>query len=1190
MLMRTFCQSAYLFLSLLLCTQVPAQAPSPSQLQAAMVHPDLKRAQKAADRGDKAEAAGRFEEALADYEEAVRYAPQEASIVERGAALRSKLVRAYVEAAERDALAGLLTQATEELATALRVDPGNTIVEARLAQLKAMEDEPRAKPATGIPGLPRLQPQPGKRNLNLHGDTKTVYEQLASFFGLKAAFDPDLTVRNVHLRVDDVDFYTGMSLLGMQSGTFWRPLNPTLLFVSPDTPEKRRQYGLEAEQTFPLSAAIGPEDATEMLRILRDITGGTRIDIDARSRTITMRDTPERLALAGELIEQLERARGEVMLEIELLAVDRNKARALGITPPASEQLIALSTNDVNRLKSSTTLTNLLTNIQQVFAARGFSGIPPVVPIGGGLSTFLLTLPSFAANFSETLSLVQSGRQVLLRAQDGKPASFFVGDRFPITLSLLSGGQGNAATLTGLPASTIFPETSFTVGKNPVALVAGNFNAGTLPELAVANRNDNTITVLQNRDSGNLVAEVNSPFSLPVAAIAPTALAAGILRNRSSSGTNASQTPDLLVANAESNNVTVLLSSLDSSGNLLLREANGSPYNVGNSPSSIVLADFNGDGNLDFAVANEGDSTISLFRGDGTGGFTEFPGSPFALGGTLAIDSTSLPGATLQTPYSASLRAAGGSGARTWSVTAGTLPSGLSLNPATGTISGTPTALGNSGFTVSVADSATPQHSAMTTLGISVTAVAPLLTVANSLGNGNIGGPYDAILRATGGRAPYTWTVAAGSLPTGLSLASATGRITGTPNTPGSFTFMAQVTDSSTAPLTAQQQFTLTPSTGPERGPVALVTANFRNSTLANANNALAADLAVVNQASNNVTILLDVNTNGNASFSEATNSPIAVGTSPVAIATGDLNADMVPDLAVVNQGNATVSGSVSILLGSSNLDGTFSEPTGSPLPTATTPAGIVIANFANGTVPDLAVTNKGAATLGVYLGQGRGTFASRIELNTPVGPSALIASVLTTSGLPDVALVSQDPAATQGEVTVIQDSTNFANSAAVGVAQTPYPGSEYVDLGVKIKATPTLHPNNEVTLLLEFEIRSLAGSSVNGIPVISNRTLTQTVRVKEDEPTLLGGLTDTEETRSITGLPGFAEIPIAGYAFGGRKNSLQDTELLILVTPRKLRLADHLTRTIFAGRGETGGRGAGGPGTLQSPGTQPQP
>jgi tetratricopeptide (TPR) repeat protein len=1186
MFMRTIRLSTSLFLSLLLCSEAPAQAPAPTQVQAAPVRPDPKRAQQYVERGDKAQAAGNFDEALSAYEEAVRYAPQEGYVIERGAALRSKLVRAYVEAAERDALAGLLTRATEELGTALRIDPGNAFLKERLAQLKAMDDKPPAKPATSISGLPRLQPQAGKRNLNLRGDTKTVYEQVASLFGVKATFDPDLTVKNVRLSVDNVDFSTAMTLVGIQSATFWRPVNPTLLFVAPDTPEKRRQYALQAEQTFSLSAAVGPEDVTEMLRILRDITGGTRIDIDSRSRTITMRDTPERLALAGELIDQLERARGEIMLEIEFLSVDRNKARDLGITPPASEQLIGLTSSELNKLKSSTTLTNLITNIQQVFAGRGFSGVPAIIPVGGGLSTFLLTLPSFAANFSETLSLVQSGRQVLLRAQDGKPATFFVGDRYPITLSLLSGSVGNAATLTGLPGSTVFPETSFAVGPNPSALVAGAFNAGALPELAVANRNDNTITVLKNQDSGNFITEVNSPFSLPVTATSPTSLAAGILRNKSGSGTTPSQTPDLVVAGADSNNVTVLLTSLDSNGNLLLNEAKGSPYPVGNSPSSIVLADFNGDGNLDFAVANEGDSTISVFAGDGTGGFTEFPGSPFALGGTLAIDSTSLPGAVLQTPYSASLRAAGGSGTRTWSVTSGTLPSGLSLNPATGIISGTPSAAGTSNFTVSVADSATPPRSVSTSLSILVAPAAPILDIANSLPNGNIGGPFNAFLTATGGKTPYTWNIVAGSLPAGLSLAASTGAITGTPATAGSFTFTVQVADSSATSLTARQQFTLAPSTGPERGPVALVTTNFRNSTLTNANNASAADLAVVNQASDNISILLDNSNNGNATFTEATNSPIKVGTSPVAIATGDLNADHVPDLAVVNQGD----NSVTILLGSSNLDGTFTEATGSPLPTSATPAGVVAANFANGLVPDLAVTNNGSRTVGVYLGLGKGTFAARIELNAPPGPSALIASTLTTSGLPDVALVSQDPAGGNGEVTVIQDSSNFANSSTVGVGQTPYPASEYVDLGVKIKATPTLHPTNEVTLLLEFEIRSLAGSNLNGIPIISSRTLSQTVRVKQDETTLIGGLTDTEETRSITGLPGFAEIPIAGYLFGERKNSEQDTELLILVTPRKLRMADRLTRTIFAGRGDTGPGRTGGPGTLQAPAPPPQP
>jgi tetratricopeptide (TPR) repeat protein len=1019
--MRTIRLSASLFLSLLLGTPLPAQGPAASQPQNTAVHSDPKRAQKYVDQGDKAAAEGKFEEALLAYEAAARFAPQEGYILERGAALRSKLVRAYVAAAERDALAGRLTQATEELGTALQIDPGNTIVEERRAQLKAMDDEPRAKRATGISGLPRLQPQPGKHDLNLRGDTRTVYEQLANLFGVKAAFDPELTPKNVQLRVADVDFSTAAAVLAAQTGTFWRPVNPTLLFVAPDTQEKRRQYGLEAEQTFPLPAAVGPEDVTEMLRVLRDITGATRIDLDTRSHTITMRDTPEHLALAGELLEQLERARGELVLEVELLEVDRNKARALGITPPATEQLIGLNTNDLNLIKSSTTLTNLLTNIQQVFAGKGFSGIPPVIPIGGGLSTFLLTLPTATVNFSDSLSLVQSGRQVLLRAQDGKPATFFVGDRFPITLSLLSGTIGNTGALagsSGLPASTVFPESSFTVGANPSALVANSFTGGTLPDLAVVfdDGKANTFVILQNQDSGNFVQVTPSPITLGTNETGQVAIGTGVFRNDSKKFST-TQPPDVVLVNSTSNNVSILLGSVDATGkaNGLFTEAPGSPFAVGNNPRSVIVADFNGDGFLDLAVANQGDNSISLFRGNGDGTFTEFPASPFKLANTTTIS---------------------------------------------------------------------------------------------------------------------------------------------------------------------------------ESAPVAMASANFRNQ-INKINNGAELDLAVVNQASNNLAILLSsVDSNLNVTLTEASNSPIAVGTTPVAIATGDLNADGVPDLAVVNQGNSTVSGSVSILLGSSNLDGTFTPATGSPLATATSPAGIVIASFANGTVPDIAVTNKGSSTLGVYLGLGAGTFASRIELNTPPGPSALIAPALTTSGLPDIALVSQDPAASQGEVTVIQDSSNFANSVATGAAQTPYPASEYVDLGVKIKATPTLHPNNEVTLLLEFEIRALAGSSVNGIPVLSNRTLTQTVRVKEDEPTLIGGLTDTEETHSITGLPGFAEIPVAGYFFGDRKNSLQDTELLIVVTPRKVRLADHLTRAIFAGRGDPGGRGSAGPGTLPTPlqGTPPPP
>src|ERR1700736_2964846 len=224
------------------------------------LHVDLKRAQKAAERGDQAEAAGRIDEALLYYQEAAHYAPRDARYIAKEAALRSRIVRSHVDVAERAALEGRMEKATEELRKALHIDPGNTMVAERLTQMSSMEDEPPTKAQLEMTGLPKLQPKSGKQDLDLRGETRAVYEELGARFGVKTSFDPDVAGRQVRMRVENVDFYTAAMLLGTQTGTFWRALDPAMIFVAPDNPQKRKDYAPEGQQVFPLPASVAPDE------------------------------------------------------------------------------------------------------------------------------------------------------------------------------------------------------------------------------------------------------------------------------------------------------------------------------------------------------------------------------------------------------------------------------------------------------------------------------------------------------------------------------------------------------------------------------------------------------------------------------------------------------------------------------------------------------------------------------------------------------------------------------------------------------------------------------------------------------------------------------------------------------------------------------------------------------------------
>ena len=146
-------------------------------------------------------------------------------------------------------------------------------------------------------------------------------------------------------------------------------------------------------------------------------------------------------------------------------------------------------------------------------------------------------------------------------------------------------------------------------------------------------------------------------------------------------------------------------------------------------------------------------------------------------------------------PYSSALVAKGGVSPYTYSIVSGSLPPGLTLNPSTGAITGTPTTPGTFNFTAQVVD-ATGSAQGTVTSNCSITISPAPITLACAGGTAQVGIAYSSALVASGGVPPYTFSIISGSLPPGLTLNASTGAITGTPTQAGTFNFTAQVVDS----------------------------------------------------------------------------------------------------------------------------------------------------------------------------------------------------------------------------------------------------------------------------------------------------------------------------------------------------------------------------------------------------------
>ena len=937
---------------------------------------DPKAAKQSYQRGRESEKSSDWRAAYEAYSAALNEAPGNKEYELRRALARSRLVQDYVDRAEREAVAGRMMQARAELSAAIALDPGDETARERWRELSPQETIIKDDHVDSLAGPVYLEHLPGTHTFDLKGSTQQAYQEVAKQFGVKVSFDVDLRTRNVRLRLADVTFETAMKVLGPMTGTFWRPLGKNLFFVADDNPQKRRDYDTSVVRTIILPASSTPEDATEMLRVVREVTGITRTQLDSRNHTITLRANPQAVALATTLIEDLEKPRGQLILDIDILEIDRDNARNLGITPPQTGTVFSVTKQEVQEVQTG--LAGLVAVLEQVFGTpSGLSGltsnqvgglinngqvglgtlIPPLLVFGGGASTFLSTLPGATANFSTLLSTVRSGQRVRLRAEDGHPATFFVGDRIPVSYAQYSSSLTSSLNIPGVTPST-FPVSTLTTGAGPISVATGILRSSTstttnpdlFEDVIVANNGDNTVSVFLGNGDGTFGA--GTTFAT---GNGPTFVATGNF--------NADANLDVVVTNSTDDTVSVLLGNGD--GTLAAKQ----DFPVGKSPVSVAVADFNADGKSDLVVANQADNTISVLLGNGDG--------------------------TFQT---------------------------------------------------------------QTTIG-------------------------------------------AGTAPTQV--------VTGDFNADGKI------------------------------------------------------DIAVVNQNLNTVSIYLG---KGDGTFPTRTDYP--TGNQPVSLATGDLNGDGILDLAIANKTDDTVS----VLFG--NGDGTFGLQTA--YQTTSGPVSVAIADYNIDGRPDLAIAEQGSDTVSILLGVGNGIFAPPFDLPVGTSPASIVTADFNSDGLPDLAIANQG----SNTATVIINSSAAAaglTNAATPNLGTPYPGVEYLDLGVKLKVTPRMHPNNEVSLQASLEIRSLTGSSLNQLPIISNRTIEQTVRLKENETSLLAGFLNIEGTRTLNGWPGISEIEGIGSLIGGTATDNSNDEVLILITPRRLNPSPRVEHLLFAGHAPAQGAGSVG-------------
>ena len=134
---------------------------------------------------------------------------------------------------------------------------------------------------------------------------------------------------------------------------------------------------------------------------------------------------------------------------------------------------------------------------------------------------------------------------------------------------------------------------------------------------------------------------------------------------------------------------------------------------------------------------------------------------------------------------------------------------------------------------------------------------------------------------------------------------------------------------------------------------------------------------------------------------------------------------------------------------------------------------------------------------------------------------------------------------------------TQFAPIATGGLAQQPVTSFNYENIGVNIDITPRTHHDDEVSLAIKVSVSSISGTGFGGLPTFGNREINTVIRLRDGETNMLAGLIRDDERRVLDGIPGLSDLPLVGRLFAHSRKETQETDIVLTLTPRIIRVLD---------------------------------